>query len=167
LTPLGSLVTYIYPDWLPTVDELGAFMSSRTMGGTLGFSEQGTFDTTTRPTAVQAQARIEDAADRVIPKVGEVTGIASRIAKQAVMTKAAALIELNYMPEQAALNSSTYSLYETEYTSLLKDAVDAAMEVDATGLDPDAGDGIGAIGAFDDPVFPVDPCDVTWMNRRW
>lgn len=156
---------YTYPDWLPSVDELGAFMSSRTMGGAMGATQVGTFDETTVPTDTQAQLRIYEAADRVIPKVGVVTGTVARLAKQAVLTKAAQLVEVNYVPEQAAREGSTASLYATEYKELLADAIAAAMEADATGEDPDAGGGTGAVGAFDSVDDPCAP--MSWMNRDW
>lgn len=156
---------YTYPEWLPNVDELGSFMSSRTMGGAMGAIELGTFDETTRPTAVQALERIHEAADRVIPKIGDVTGIVARLAKQATLVKAAHLIEINYTPEQAARDGSTASLYAAEFKSLMADLTDAAMEVDATGENPDAGDGIGAVGWFEDERDPCAP--VSWMNRAW
>ncbi len=149
----------LYPEWMPSVDQLASLMSARTLGGELGMSELGVFDTTTRPTASQAQQALLDSADIVIPEVGDVDGRAGRLAAQAVLRRAAATVESTYMPEQAAQAQSSYQLYMAEYRELLKSAVSAAAEVDALGSS-DAGDGGSAVGSFED-----DPCDVSWMNR--
>ena len=148
-----------YPEWIPTVDELGALMRARTTGGSLGATEQGTFNESTRPTGEQAQRHLTEAADIVIPQVGEVTGRAANLAKAATLRWAAMTVEQTYFPEQQQdQRQSPYANYRREYLDLLAAAEKAAAEVDADG-DSDAGEGGGAYGTF--------PSDSGWDAREF
>lgn len=106
----------------PTVRELGAFMRARTVSAGTGGSEVGTFDTTTRPTAQEADEIIDLAVSEVLTRTGEDTP--DRFVRQTayvVLLYAAMLVELTFYRNEITRDQSAYG----EYQALYKDGIDA------------------------------------------
>lgn len=99
------------PTWAPTVADVGAILRARTQQALEdGGGEAGTFNTTTRPTAEQVTALIEQACSDVTADLGSTT-LGERcepLAKRACALSAAMLVELSYFPEQVASDHSPY-----------------------------------------------------------
>lgn len=104
----------------PTIAEVAAKLRARTK--VLGGNEVGTFDASTRPTADEVEALIDDALDEVLGKIKEPaagTKYEGR-ARGLVALYAAMLIELSYFPEMVGTPKSPYDSYATLYDKRMK-----------------------------------------------
>lgn len=103
----------------PTVDQVGVLLRARTKDSE--GVEQGTFTSTTRPTADQAQQLIDMAVDMVHAAVGGIPADSACAtgAWTVGALGAACLIEKSYFPEQVNSARSPYEQYWAEYQSAL------------------------------------------------
>lgn len=94
----------------PTVAEVAAEIRARTKGGELGGTELGNFDTTTRPTAAQAEATIDNAYEDLLAcfPSGQIPERQRQAFKAACRLRAALKIEISYFPEQTGEANSPY-----------------------------------------------------------
>jgi hypothetical protein len=117
--------------FLPEPADVAAFLRARTY---LDSGEQeGEFTADTRPTFVQVETLINQAANEVSARLGqEVEDDALRaFARNIVAIRAAMMIELSYFPEQADEDATTVykelkSLYESELANLIEALPDTA-----------------------------------------
>lgn len=124
--PFDSVVAF-----LPEPADVAAFLRARTY---LDDGEQeGEFTTQTRPTFVQVEALINQAANEVAARLGQdVEDDRLRaFARNIVAIRAAMMIELSYFPEQADEDATTVykelkALYEDELQSLIDSLPDTA-----------------------------------------
>jgi hypothetical protein len=97
----------------PTVAELGAFMRARTVAAGSGGEEQGTFNGSTRPTAVEADGSINSAVSAVLMQTGEeIPDHLIAQAKFAVLLYSAMLVELTFYRNEVNRDQSSYAQYE-------------------------------------------------------
>lgn len=124
---LGGLADRIRP----TVRELGELMGGRTYNE---FSNKlGEFNDNTTPTADQADTKIDRATQIVLIKVG--SGVSERhydLCREAIIFKAAALVELSYYPEQANNANSNYELYQAQYDEIMGSLITALRDQSAS-----------------------------------
>lgn len=126
------------PTWYPTVAEVAAVTASRTIDN-LG-NEVGTFNTDTRPTAVQVDSLINTAAQIVVSKIGTTIPLSIEpIAKSVIAIRAAMLIELTYFPEQTKGDNYPY----VNLRDMFKDQLDMLI---AAYNNVNSGDVLGAAG---------------------
>lgn len=92
-------------DWAPTLVEVGGCIPTRTANVNLPGEDEylNTFTTDTRPTAVQAQVKIDHAVIDV-EAYATITTALEGLAKNAAMWRAAADIELAYPERNADAN---------------------------------------------------------------
>lgn len=132
-----------YLSYLPTVSQVAAIERARTRTS-VGEGE-GVFSADTRPTANQVSALIHIAAGDVTEETGlELPEAVWRNARNAILYRAAMLIELSYFPEQIDTNRSPYDRFERLYLAKMKTLVKAIE---------DAAEG-GLPGAVDDSQLP-------------
>lgn len=140
----------------PTVRELGAVMRARTVD--TNSVEQGTFTTTTRPTATQAEEMIDRATDLILIRTG--SDIPSRlrsITRTVILLKAAQLVELSYYPEQTDSEQSAFAQYAAEFVASMTALEESLRENEAGGrLTPRFGT-IAAIGVDGYITTPLPP----------
>lgn len=91
--------------WAPTLEEVAGCVPTRTVNVNLPGEDDylNTFNTDTRPTATQAQVKIDNAVADV-EAVVTVTTALEDVAKNAAMWRAAADIELSYPDRNADVN---------------------------------------------------------------
>lgn len=101
------------PLYLPTVDDVGAILRSRTKDSE--GNELGTFTDTTRPTANDVEYHIQVAASRLAICVGDwMPAILVPYSRDLIARRAAASVELAFYPEQTRDEDSIYAnLMET------------------------------------------------------
>lgn len=89
--------------WAPTLADVGGCIPTRTVNVNLpgNLEYLNTFTTDTRPTAAQAQPKIDDAVADVLKAVTAVSAELEDSAKNAAMWRAAADIELAYPDRNA------------------------------------------------------------------
>ena len=104
--------------YLPTLADIGAIMRARTK--TVNGDEIGTFNDETRPTGEEVNRIILQAANDVTAPIDtDIPVTAYRWATQAIIYRAAKLIEISYFPEQIATGRSPYP----EYNALFDEAI--------------------------------------------
>lgn len=98
--------------WAPTLEEVGGCIPSKTVNVALPGNEDpiGTFTTDTRPTAVQAQVKIDAAVTDVIAAASSVPTALEGVAKNAAMWRAAADIWLSYPDRDADITAAYAAL---------------------------------------------------------
>lgn len=91
------------PTWDPTLVEVGGCIPTRTVNVNLPGSTEylNTFNSDTRPTAAQAQVKIDGAVNAVLNAVSAIGPDLEDMAKSAAMWRAAADIELSYPDRNA------------------------------------------------------------------
>jgi hypothetical protein len=115
----SSLTVPGVSDFVPTVDEVGALIRSRTLDN--AGNEIGSFNDNTRPTGPQADILIAQAYDDVIAKYDDDIPLASaRDARTVIAIRAAMLIELSYWPKEVASGRSTYTQLHELYLEALE-----------------------------------------------
>jgi hypothetical protein len=106
----------------PSLSDLGSFMRARTVAAGSGGNEQGTFTATTRPTAAEAEALLEQATNQVLMQVGaDVPDRAIVQTRFLVLLYAAQLVELTFYRNEVNRDQSAYA----EYVALFKDGIAA------------------------------------------
>lgn len=121
----------VLADLLVSVAQVANHLRARTKGGPNGQSELGTFDTTTRPTATDVQAKIRAAAGHVATRLGpRIPETALSDARDAVALRAAYRIERSYWPEQLEADNSTFRSLKDEYGELMADLQDTLEDAD-------------------------------------
>lgn len=93
-------------DWLPTSSDVAALLRARTKDDT--GRELGDWSDSTRPTAAEVDVLIAQAAQYVTASIGGVPERCASAAAQAVLMRAAMLVELSYFPEQVRSDRSPY-----------------------------------------------------------
>jgi hypothetical protein len=115
-------------DYRPTLADLGAIMSARTVDG--DGNHLGTFSADTIPTDVQATAAIDRALGLVAPRLGAVPadadGMFAEMARSIVALRAAMFVETSYIAEETSPDSS-FASYRDQYRDALTD-YDVAVE---------------------------------------
>ena len=122
----GALI----PDLEPSIGNLASIMNARTEGQ---LSNQGVFNSQTRPTDVEAEKMLDIATSIVVPKFeGDVSDASAQRANLAILFKAAMLIETSY---KSGDEDSGYEFYKEQYEELLPGVTDrAAGKVTSIGL---------------------------------
>lgn len=129
-------------DFMPGVGDVGAQLRSRTKDSS--GNEVGTFTAATRPTRDQVERLIEQAAPRVLNKLGSRTPEPLWAQISNVIAIAAALrVELSFFPEQVAANRSPYNELKALRDEELADLL-VALEM------------FGAESGDEDPHAPAD-----------
>lgn len=141
------------PEWTPSVAEVAALIRARTK--IPGGGEAGTFNTSTRPTANEAEAVIAQAVDHVAAAIGgdPCTESLKESAGAAASLLAAVIIETSYWPEQAEARGSAAARLEKLFDSRMKSLTSAVAEQCGGQGEGESGDGnSGAIaaGSFND-----------------
>jgi hypothetical protein len=151
-TPIQNAPVDTMP-YLPTLADLGALMHARTQDN-MG-NEAATFNNFTRPTGDEANRLILQAADDVTTAIDtDIPPGAYRYAKQAVIYRAAMLIELGYWPEQINTGRSPYPQYAELFDAFflnLQSAVNREREESIEGEDV----GSPGMAVYS---FPLGPC---------
>ncbi len=110
----------------PTVDQVAVLLRARTKDE-FGV-EVGTFDSSTRPTAEQAEEQI-DAACRLIaariPPLDKLSAEVQDTVAEVVAYRAALRIEKSYFPEQVQTGRSAYEQLHQEYLEEVQALMDA------------------------------------------
>jgi hypothetical protein len=148
------------PDWAPTLDEVAAYCTARTLvpqshGSNL---EKPAFDSTTRPTADLVTLLIADAVAWVLLKTGDLDTTLNDAARSVSCQRTAGLIELRFPERQSANRDDAI----TTAKELLKQADQMRTDLTArnesvTGEDPD--DPGGVFGTLPVWSFPRPPAD--------
>ena len=119
-------------DWRPTLDEIGARLSARTLtGASSGGTRANTFNDNTKPTGVQVDLLIDDA--QAI--VGGVVGVAIpeavyELAKYAVICHVALGIERGYYPSKSDDADATYQNWVNSYMAAINALKDRVNQSD-------------------------------------
>lgn len=92
-------------DWIPSVDDVGAVIRSRTKSAGI---ELGTFTDDTRPTRVEVQPLIDTVTSRISAKCGKIPDDIQAFARRVAAIGVAADVELSYWPEQVSSGNSPY-----------------------------------------------------------
>jgi hypothetical protein len=160
-----------YPWALPTVDEVGALLRARTQDD--NDQELGTFTDVTRPTAVEAERMIRQAANVVYGATGSPDALVCDTADQLkeqigywISLLAAMLIELSYFPEQIEAERSAFEHYKTlwdDEVSGFAGLVEAAAECRAGEVVPDDDNGYKSASW----AFPVDVGGMVGWQTQW
>jgi hypothetical protein len=127
-------------DWLPSPDDVGAEIRTRTKDG--GNNELGTFTDKTRPTAAQLAPLIDSVVVRIARKCPHVSDDNQVRARRIAALGVAIKVERTYYPEQVASGRSPYKEmldeFKAELAELLEDCgnddgdpstVDVAMPI--------------------------------------
>lgn len=157
---------------LPTVDDVAAIIRARTQDS--HDDEIGTFNDDTRPTGVEVEKLIDNAAGVVYSRLGDMSDemlvcpTADDLQDQArymVSMLAAMLVELSYFPEQIEANRSAFEHYKELWDDQMTTLIDAAAECRAGEVTPDTEDG-GYIGKAS-WAFPVDTGGLVGWRTKW
>lgn len=128
--------------YLPTVHELAILMRARTKDST--GNELGVFSADTRPMAEEARRAIQEAADDVTGPIDTVIPPrAYRFVKNAILYRAAMIIEVSFFPEQIGTGRSPFESYKQLFDEAAGNLVKAVERErseqetgDQPGLDP-------------------------------
>lgn len=157
---------------LPTVDDVAAIIRARTQDS--HDDEIGTFNDDTRPTGVEVEKLIDNAAGVVYSRLGDMSDemlvcpTADDLQDQArymVSMLAAMLVELSYFPEQIEANRSAFEHYKELWDDQMTTLIDAAAECRGGAVVPDTEDG-GYIGKAS-WSFPVDAGGLVGWQTKW
>jgi hypothetical protein len=109
-------------DYRPTLADLGGLIPARTVEAD-GTEPLGTFTADTRPTAVEADARIDQALALVAPRLGPT--VPDRLAEMAkgIVTLRAAMFVVR--PSEGETDDGSYSSIRDEYRDALADFAEA------------------------------------------
>lgn len=108
----------------PSLEDLGSILRVRTVVPGSGGKEEGTFNTKTRPTAVEAEAIITNAVAQTLLSTGP--DIPERFwepAKTVILYMAAVLLELSFYKNEIDKGISAYPAYQQLY----KDSLDGLI----------------------------------------
>lgn len=151
-------------DYKPEVADVGALMRARTK--TDSGSEPGTFNADTRPTGDEVETQIiPRALSHVAARIGDDVPDAEELrdqVKNLVALRAAMLIELSYLPEQARGDNSAYKNLKDLYDEELVLVAKAVKEYNEGG-DPGA-EGESDLPSYD---FPADAGGMVGWATRW
>lgn len=156
-------------DYTPTPSEVGALVRARTVD--VGGNETGTFNENTRPKNTEVEELIQDTVQECYPffgqdvpdSLGAEKDTLRKSAKRCIVFGVAALIELNYFPEQVGANRSPYKMYQERYEKMQKSVAKAISDVesgDEPGTDDEA-----QLALYDG--FPVDEGGMVGWNSTW
>jgi hypothetical protein len=156
-------------DYTPTPSEVGALVRARTVDD--GGNETGMFTEQTRPTQAEVTELIQDTVQECYPMFGQdipdalgnEKDVLRKSAKRCVVFGVAALIELNYFPEQVGANRSPYKMYQERYEKAQKAVAKAVSDIesgDEPGTDDEA-----QLALYDG--FPVDEGGMVGWNSVW
>lgn len=161
------------PELLPTVDDIGALLRSRTQD--TNDQELGTFATNTRPTAAQVELLIAQAASVVFSSTGDLSDLTCIMADQVrgsakylISLLTACLVELSYFPEQVRNDRSAFQGYYDILTSEqfgMRALIDAVAECKGGEIEPDQPGGAGSQRAS--WAFPVDLGGLVGWQSKW
>lgn len=154
-------------EYMPAVTDVAALLRQRTVNDYS--NEVGTFDATTRPTALQVQVTLNQAAALVSSILGaDLAPSVHDAARYLVTLRAAMLVELSYFNEQIRPDKSAYNelkaLWETDSKAIIE-AVRQAGVSDGGGEDDAPGSADDAEGAIF--AFPEDDGGVIGWNNPW
>lgn len=115
------------PAWAPTADQVAKLSGPRTRGtdsiAARSATEQGEFNTTTRPTLAEVQDFIEQACDDVLAAFEgrePCTDTFERGARAAARYRAAALVEARVTPESVNQEGSAFEAFEAMFAQTLR-----------------------------------------------
>lgn len=119
-------------DWRPTLDEIGARLSARTItGASSGGSRANTFNENTKPTGTQVDLLIDDAQAVVAAVVGVTMPAAVyELAKYAVICHVALGIERGYYPSKSDDADATYQNWVNSYMAAINALKDRVNQSD-------------------------------------
>jgi hypothetical protein len=150
------------PEYIPTLQEVGALLRARTVDTT--GTELGTFTADTRPTGSEAMKLIGDAATDVADEVGgDIPDAAIQTARQAAAYRAAMLIELSYYPEQVGTNRSPYAEYKALYDEKIAKIIRIVQDLEEE-EDTDDTTLTGGMASFN---FPKDAGGLIGWGTEW
>jgi hypothetical protein len=122
-------------DWIPSPEDVGAEIRSRTVDGT--GDETGTFNLTTRPTVDEIGPLIDAVISRITRLCGQIPDDLMPDARRTAALGTALKIERTYYPEQINSGRSPYPQMKIEYDEELKELITAVQDNDN---DPTTGD---------------------------
>jgi hypothetical protein len=115
-------------DWLPSPDDVGAEIRSRTKDG--GNNELGTFSPTTRPTRDQLYPLVDAVVARITRRCGRVPEDLYDDARRVAALGVAIKVERTYFPEQVASGNSPYPEMLAEYKEELAELIESCKNDD-------------------------------------
>jgi hypothetical protein len=124
------------PDWIPTIDQVADYVTSRTVTTTPGDDEpSGTFSADTYPTGDQVDRLIEAACNWVLSVTGPIAAALNDNAADVAALRAAGMVELSYPVRDGDINTAELLLAQALLgrTDLVK------ANTAATGVDPGGG----------------------------
>lgn len=129
-------------EWAPTVRDVANIVPDRT--GDVAVHD-GTFDTTTVPTAVQVAGLVRQIQSEIVAVVGAMPAslvvvpdggtIGESVAGHVVALGAAYHVELDFYPDQQLTGQSRASMLREDYLRVLKSLAQAVNDADG-GIDP-------------------------------
>jgi hypothetical protein len=155
---------------LPSVDDLGALLRARTQDS--NDQELGTFTDDTRPTDIEVNRIIAQAASVVFGATGSLVDLECDIADQVkesakylISLLAACLIELSYFPEQVRSDRSGFQGYYDIFTGDMgmKALLDSVAECRGGQVEPDA-PGQPPNASWE---FPIDLGGLVGWQTKW
>lgn len=155
---------------LPTVDDIGALLRSRTQDD--NDQELGTFTKDTRPTDTQVMILIGQASTVIFGATGDMTDLACSTAdslregaKYNISLLTACLIELSYFPEQVRSDRSAFQGYYDILTGPMgmTALVEAVAECRGGEVEP-GGEGTPGSASW---AFPIDLGGLVGWATKW